>query len=153
MICPNILIPLAAPSSPHQSQGQLPISCLTVIDGKPVIQRTLQNLGFSGRHIFVIQEEHDKSYNLQYVLSLFVDRCSFCVLNRDTEGSACTALEATKHIDNSSPLIIANPDQILTWKSSDFIREVEQQNVDGALISQRCCLNQNIDASSQANSQ
>ena len=53
-------------------------------------------------------------------------------LNVVTEGAACTTLMALKHINNDTPLVIANCDQYLEWDFDDYIDMAGFQ--DGSLV-------------------
>ena len=52
-----------------------------------------------------------------------------------TNGAAESCYLATKnYIDNDSPLVISNCDQVLEWDSSDFIKRTLSEDSDGCLL-------------------
>jgi beta-phosphoglucomutase-like phosphatase (HAD superfamily)/dTDP-glucose pyrophosphorylase len=128
---PNILIPMAGNGSRFFNAGYKDPKPLIDVDGKPMIQRVVENIEIPGNYIFIVQAEHYKKYNLQSRLTDLVPGCKIIQVNGVTDGAARTALLAKEHIDNSRPLIIANSDQILEWDSSKFIAQLLEIGVDG----------------------
>jgi dTDP-glucose pyrophosphorylase len=101
------------------------------VDGKPMIQRVVENIGISGKYIFIVQAEHYEKYNLELALTKLVPGCKIIQVNEVTDGAARTALFAKEYIDNSKPLIIANSDQLLDWDSSKFMSQLLELGCDG----------------------
>lgn len=101
------------------------------VDGKPMIQRVIENIKIPGSYIFIVQTEHYKKYNLEVVLTRLVPGCKIIQIDGVTDGAARTALLAKQHIDNQRPLIVANSDQLLDWDSSEFISQLLEIGVDG----------------------
>jgi dTDP-glucose pyrophosphorylase len=128
---PNILIPMAGGGSRFLNAGYKDPKPLIDVEGKPMIQRVVENIGIPGNYIFIVQAEHYKSYNLQNALTSLVPGCKIIQVDGVTDGAARTALLATKYIDNSRPLVIANSDQLLNWDSSEFISQLLDINSDG----------------------
>ncbi len=98
-----------------------------------MIQKVVMNLNIEANYIFIVQQEHYKRYNLESVLNLIAPGCRIVQIDGLTEGAACTALLAREYIDNQSPLIIANSDQIVEWNSSEFLYSLQHQDLDGGL--------------------
>lgn len=64
--------------------------------------------------IFIVNDEDCRKFHLDNVLKLLTDdRCHIIRLKKNTQGAACSALMAIEQINNNSPLIIANSDQII----------------------------------------
>ena len=51
-----------------------------------------------------------------------------------TEGTACTVLHARKQINNDTPLLIANSDQIVDMAMADFIDDSQRRGLDGSIL-------------------
>lgn len=88
---------------------------LIEVHGKPMIQKVVENLNLNGRHIFIVQKDHYERYALQYLLPLISPGCEIVQVDGVTEGAACTTLLAEKFINNNTPLVIANSDQIIKY--------------------------------------
>ena len=55
-------------------------------------------------------------------------------INKVTEGTACTVLKAREYIDNSTPLLIANSDQIVDFEVKDFLDYLHLHDLDGLIL-------------------
>lgn len=130
----NILVPMAGAGSRFQNAGYTFPKPLIDVNGMPMIQRVISNLNIDANYIFVVQKEHREKYHLDTMFTLFVP--NFTVIETDgiTEGAACTTLLAKEYIDNDSPLLMANADQLINWNSNEFMYKMQEQHVDGCII-------------------
>ena len=128
---PNILIPMAGSGSRFFNAGYKDPKPLINVDGKPMIQKVVENIGIPGNYIFIVQAEHYEKYDLQNALTKLVPGCKIIQVDGVTDGAARTALLAKQFIDNQRPLIIANSDQLLDWDSSEFISQLLEIGSDG----------------------
>jgi dTDP-glucose pyrophosphorylase len=101
------------------------------VEGKPMIQRVVENIQIPGNYIFIVQSEHYKKYNLNTALTQLVPGCKIIQVDGVTDGAARTALLAKQYINNKKPLIIANSDQLLDWDSSEFMSQLLEMGSDG----------------------
>ncbi|MFM6944061.1 MAG: glycosyltransferase family 2 protein [Bacteroidota bacterium] len=88
------------------------------VDGEPMIKRVVDSLGIDGNYIFIVQKEHSVKYHLQDVLDEIAPGCKIVEIDGLTDGAARTTLAAKNLIDNDTPLLIANSDQVIVWDSS-----------------------------------
>jgi HAD superfamily hydrolase (TIGR01509 family) len=128
---PNILIPMAGNGSRFFNAGYKDPKPLIDVDGKPMIQRVIENIAIPGNYIFIVQAEHYKKYSLEIALTKLIPGCKIIQVDGVTDGAARTALLAKQYIDNQRPLIIANSDQLLDWDSSEFISQLLEIGADG----------------------
>ena len=133
----NILIPMAGAGSRFRDAGYTFPKPLIEVDGKPMIQLVVENLGIDANFIFVVQKEHREKYNLDTLLNLIAPNCKIVEVDVLTEGAACTALLAKEHIDNDNPLFFANSDQFVEWDSTEFMYKMNETDVDGGIVSFR----------------
>ena len=68
----NVLIPMAGRGSRFESQGYTFPKPLIDVKGKPMIQVVVDNLNINANYIFIVQKDHFKKYNLQYLLNLIL---------------------------------------------------------------------------------
>lgn len=130
-IFPNILIPMAGNGSRFFNAGYKDPKPLIDVDGKPMIQRVVENLSIPGNYIFLVQSSHYEEYGLKDKLGTLVSGCKIIQVEGVTDGAARTALLAKKYVDNSRPLVIANSDQLLDWDSSNFMSQLLEVGTDG----------------------
>ena len=130
----NVLIPMAGAGSRFEAAGYTFPKPLIDVNGKPMIQVVVDNLNVDAHHIFVVQKEHYKKYNLQHVLNLIAPGCDIIQTEGVTEGAACTTLLAKEFIDNDKPLLLANSDQFIEWDSNNFMYSMMADSIDGGIL-------------------
>lgn len=131
----NIVIPMAGAGSRFSQAGYSKPKPFIDVAGKPMIVRVLENLAYpKARYILIARREHmdaepalvkeiEQTYN-----------ATFIPIGKLTEGTACTVLYARKYINNSTPLLIANSDQIVDTNIADFIDDCSERNLDGSIL-------------------
>jgi beta-phosphoglucomutase-like phosphatase (HAD superfamily)/dTDP-glucose pyrophosphorylase len=129
----NVLIPMAGLGSRFKDAGYVFPKPLVEVNGKPMIQAVVESLGVSAKYTYIVQKEHAEKYNLSYLLNLITPECNIIQVDGVTEGAAVTSLLARDYIDNDSPLIMANSDQIVEWNSRQFIYDLMTKNADGGI--------------------
>jgi HAD superfamily hydrolase (TIGR01509 family) len=129
----NVLIPMAGLGSRFKDAGYVFPKPLVEVDGKPMIQAVVESIGVNATYTYIVQKEHYEKYNLSYLLNLITPDCNIVQVDGITEGAAVTCLLAKEYIDNESPLILANSDQIVEWNSRKFIYELMTKNADGGI--------------------
>jgi len=84
-------------------------------------------------YIFLIRKEHIEKYHglLGTLERITNGRFKHVIVDKLTEGAACTALLASKMIDMSESLLIANSDQIISYEKENFENLKNLTNVDG----------------------
>jgi NDP-sugar pyrophosphorylase family protein len=101
------------------------------VDGKPMIQRVIENLTpdrIDYRFIFIYLKEQE-----DFILPTLQKYGGITIpVNETTVGSTSTVLHAREYIDNSNPVIIAACDQIIDFDINDFLMFVE--GLDGCLL-------------------
>jgi NDP-sugar pyrophosphorylase family protein len=97
--------------------------------GVPMIQAVVKSLNMEANYIFIVQQEHYDAYNLEETLNHIVLNPKIVKINGLTDGAARTTLAAKSLIDNDTPLVIANSDQIVAWNSQEFLSRLRDNNV------------------------
>lgn len=130
----NILIPMAGEGSRFRDAGYTFPKPLIEVNGKPMIQIVVDNLGFDANYIYVVRKEHYEKYNLKSFLNLITPNCTIIQVDKLTEGAACTTLLAREYINNDNPLIISNSDQFMIWNPTDFYYKMIETKADGGIV-------------------
>lgn len=133
----TILIPMAGAGQRFKNEGFKLPKPLIDVNGKPMIQRVIENLNIDANYVFVVQKEHYENFNLGTMLSLMVPNCKIIQTEGLTEGAACTTLLAKEYINNDDHLLIANSDQWVDWDSCDFMYNMIANELDGGILSFR----------------
>jgi NDP-sugar pyrophosphorylase family protein len=128
----KILIPMAGEGSRFAKEGFTFPKPLIDVDGKPMIQKVVENLDFASEYIFLVRDKHIKKYEglLDTLQRITNNHCQIVKVSGLTEGAACTALLAKEYINTDEDLLIANSDQFIEYQSKNFISLKEMTNVD-----------------------
>lgn len=132
----NVVIPMAGAGSRFAKAGYSFPKPLINIKGKPMIQVVVENLCLDTsrcRYIFICREEQVKKYNLNYLLKAIAPNSEIVIVDRLTEGAACSILLAKKYIDNDKHLLLANSDQFMEWDPNRFMYSMVADDIDGGL--------------------
>lgn len=117
---PNILIPMAGLGTRFAEKGYSLPKPLIKIFGKSMIQLVVESLNVDGNYIFIVQKEHRVKYHLDDVLATIAPECKIVEVDGLTDGAAVTTLAAKDLINNDTPLLIANSDQVVVWSGVAF---------------------------------
>lgn len=131
----NIVIPMAGLGSRFALNGYQKPKPFIDVNNRPMITRVIENLYYpNARYILIARKEH-----LQQEAEL-VKEISACYnvvwlpIDKLTEGTACTVLFAKPFIDNDTPLLIANSDQLVDVSIEDFINDCLERKLDGSIL-------------------
>lgn len=130
----NVLIPMAGAGSRFAQAGYTFPKPLIDVNGKPMIQVVVENLGVEANFIYACQKEHREKFNLDKMLPLITPDCKVIEVDGLTEGAACTALLAKEYIDNDNPLLFANSDQWVDWDPVQFMYDMQETKADGGIV-------------------
>jgi dTDP-glucose pyrophosphorylase len=124
----NILIPMSGLGSRFANAGyDRPKPFIDVLDDS-MIRSVIKNLNFEGANfIFVINESQVSLIDFSYHLDSLIKNFKVYTVKEVTKGPACSALLAKELINNKTPLIIVNCDQII--HDFDYLKIVEFSNV------------------------
>ena len=131
----NVLIPMAGRGKRFEDTGYSFPKPLIDVNGKPMIQVVVENLNFSGKHIFICQDEHVKKFAIKDLMNLIKPDSEIISINKITQGAAETVLLAKDLINNNDELIIANSDQWIDWNNQHFLSFMRKKDADGGIIS------------------
>lgn len=131
----NVLIPMAGSGSRFVNAGYKKPKPFIDVAGKPMIARVIENLYRNDAHYILIgRREHlqQEAGIVEQLSSKY--NVSFISIDTLTEGTACTVLFAREKINNNSPLIIANSDQLVDIDINRYIDECLQKKLDGSIL-------------------
>ena len=116
----NIVLPMAGRGSRFRQQGYKDSKPFIDVNGKPMIQRVIENLNIefdkNFKFIILCQESDYEEYDFSLFNEIIGhDNIEIIKLNGITEGTACTLLTAKEFINNRIPLLSFNSDQMLEY--------------------------------------
>lgn len=132
----NIVIPMAGLGSRFADVGFEKPKPLIEIDGKTLIEHSVESLGISGQYIFITREYDNKEYNKQIteILNNIAPGHIEIRVSGKQYGTSYSALFAKDYIDNDDELILTNCDQRLEWEPEDFLRFSRSYGLDGSIL-------------------
>jgi len=135
----NILIPMAGLGSRFAKEGILTPKPLIKVNGKTLIEHSVESLGIEGRYIFVTREFEDKKYNVELsaLLKKLKPDCLEICLKEQTNSPVETCLAVKPHINNDQPLIVTNSDQRTENYVKEFVEWAKNNDLDGAVVTHK----------------
>jgi dTDP-glucose pyrophosphorylase len=131
----NIVIPMAGMGKRFADVGYKDPKPFIPVKGKIMIERVLNNLNYKdARYILIARKEHVEARKEQVEYLKKKYNVIIETVDRLTDGAACTVLKAHRHINNSTPLLIANSDQIIDASIADFIDDCSKRKLDGSIL-------------------
>jgi dTDP-glucose pyrophosphorylase len=128
----TIVIPMAGNGSRFTKAGYADPKPLIPVRGKPMISWVVDNLAVPcAKFIFVIRADYPESCKEH--LHSIAPGCSILVVDKVTEGAACTVLSAKDLINNDTPLLIANSDQLIEFDVGEFVNSFLMSGADGKI--------------------
>lgn len=109
-------------------RGYLDPKPLIKVGNVPMIEAVINSLDIDGNYIFIVQKKHYVEYNLFELLNRVAPGCTILQIDGVTDGAARTSLIAKDFINNDTPLVIANSDQIIEWSSKEFVSMLSNKN-------------------------
>ena len=127
----NILIPMAGRGSRFEEQGYTDKKPFIDVNGKPMIHRVIRNLGmeFDKEYMFILiclKEDFDKYDFTEFEKVIGHNSYDVVILDDVTEGAAQTVLTAKHLINDDTPLMTMNSDQLVDWDVEKLFEMCEQ---------------------------
>ena len=109
---------------------------LIPVHGHPMIRLVINNLRPQQpyRFIFLCLQEHIEKHGIDNQLKKWEPGCEIVIVDRVTEGAACTVLLAKKLINNGDSLMIANSDQWVDIDINTYLDNMNTLNLDGLIM-------------------
>ena len=126
----NILIPMAGRGSRFEEQGYTDKKPFIDVNGKPMIHRVIKNLGmeFDKEYLFILiclQEDYGKYDFSEFEKVIGHNSYDVVILDDVTEGAAQTVLTAKHLINDDTPLMTMNSDQLVDWNVEEMFERAQ----------------------------
>lgn len=109
---------------------------LIPVHGVEMVKVVIDNLTPKEAHrfIFICQNSHIEEFGLNEKLKSWAKGAIVIGIDGLSEGAACTVLSAKQYINNDDHLMIANSDQYIDADINEYLAQIEQQNLDGLIM-------------------
>ena len=130
----NILIPFMGKST-FFKESFFPKS-LVEIKGKTMLETVAENYADVNPKtcLFVFDDKDCREFHLDASAKILSPECIVIRLRTQTQGALCTCLMAIDHINNETPLIIANSDQIIDVDYNAVLQHFDAEQDDAGVI-------------------
>ncbi len=134
----NVVVPMAGEGSRFKVAGYENPKPMIDVAGKSMIERVLDNfLTIDAKFILIARQEHQRKYE-RFFESLSLNyNCSLVYVEGTTEGTACSILHAREIINTSTPMIVANSDQLVDVDISHFVSDCFRRGLSGSIMTFR----------------
>ena len=129
----NIVIPMAGLGTRFEEKGYTDKKPFIDVNGKPMIQRVIENLDveFDSKYEFILiclQEDYEK-YDFTIFDDIIAhDNWEVICLPKLTEGAAQTLLASEPYINNDTPMMSLNTDQLVEWDLENMIMAFDKHD-------------------------
>ena len=126
------LLPLAGKGSRFVKKGYLVPKPLINVSNKPMIVQAVNSIPKSSNFTFICLKEHIEKYNLKQELNKNYNNPNIVVIDKVTEGQACTCelgLNST-NFDLEKPILISACDNGVYYDVEKYQELVDDKNVD-----------------------
>jgi len=130
----NILIPMAGRGDRFRNGGYANTKPLIDIAGQPMIQRAVESVGLPGQYIFIVSKIDNQIEEVKALLKTITHKPIIIEIDFVTDGPASSCLLAKEYINNDTPLVIMNCDQIMKWNSRVFYATISVTTLDGLVV-------------------
>lgn len=129
----NIVVPMAGRGSRFLEQGYSDSKPFIDVNGKPMIQKVIENLNFEFddkfKVIILCQKEDYEKYDFKLFPEIFQhNNIEIVQIDGITEGAACTLLLAKEFINNDTPMLSFNTDQMIDYNVEETFNKMSQHD-------------------------
>lgn len=132
----KVLIPMAGAGSRFSRVGYHEPKPLIEVNGLSLIEHSIKSFDVDAQFIFVTRKWENPDHNTQLnqlLKKLRPESIEICI-DHLTNGASETCLVAKDLINNDDSLVIYNCDQIINWRSQEFLDFVDSKRPDGAVV-------------------
>lgn len=121
----KLILPMAGNGQRFFDEGYLSIKPLIDIKGAPMFKRVVENIGLTEDIICVVRQDHVDEHRIDYFIKREYPQATIHILKNETEGAACTVMEAVKDLYDQ-PFLVANCDQMMKWDKTGYNEKSKQ---------------------------
>lgn len=130
----NVLLP-AMGTSAFFKDAYFP-KPLIEINGKTMVEMVIDNYKNIDlkNYIFVFSDDDCKKFHIDDSVKMLTGTSRVIKLSNQTDGALCTCLMAVEYVNDDTPLIIANSDQMIDVDYNEVLKHFEEINADAGVI-------------------
>lgn len=130
----NILIPMAGTGNRFVQKGYSDPKPLILANGKMIIEYILDMFPSEQKVSFICNDKHLKETKMSSILKKLRPNSNIFEIKQHKLGPVYTVLPFLPYIENDQPVIISYCDNPLVWDYKEFLKYVEENNLDGCIL-------------------
>ena len=134
----NLIVLMAGSSEAFKSDGYFYPKNLIEINGISMLEHVITNLASvisrCNSVTFVVSKNEDAKFHTGKFIRLMVPTANIISVEEQTAGAACSALMAIDYIEEDTPLLIMNGDQVLDIDFLLMLEKFSNKEWDGGLV-------------------
>ncbi|HUW79313.1 MAG TPA: NTP transferase domain-containing protein, partial [Acidocella sp.] len=131
----NVVIPMAGQGTRFAKAGYTKPKPFIDVAGRTMIETVMANLALKdARYILLARKDHMDAEPETVARLRALGNVEILPIDGLTEGTACTVLHARGLIDNGTPLLIANCDQVVDFSCEAFVADCWNRDLDGSIL-------------------
>lgn len=135
----NIVLLMAGESDSFHEAGYSFPKNLIETEGRPLVEKVINNLksirsSFDCSLIFLVSKEECSKFHTNSVIKLLVPDAKIIEVPGKTAGAACTSLLAIDSINNDTPLLVLNGDELIDISLDHVLEDFERHNWDAGVM-------------------
>ena len=134
----NLIVLMAGSTEAFKSDGYFYPKNLIEINGISMLEHVITNLasviGRCNSVTFVVSKNEDAKFHTGKFIRLMVPTANIISVEEQTAGAACSALMAIDYIEEDTPLLIMNGDQVLDIDFLLMLEKFSKKKWDGGLV-------------------
>lgn len=104
---------------------------LIPVSGVPMIIKAIRDMPKSDKWIFLVRKEHVDNYQIDALIKTEIPNAIIIIVEKTTEGQACTCMLAQPYLDPNEPVFIAACDNGYVYDKEKYERLCNDPTVDG----------------------
>lgn len=113
------------------------IKPLILVEGKPIIQHVIERFCVNDDYIFICNENHLKTTELEAVLTKLRPEGKIVPIKPHKYGPVYAVHKSEEFIDSNKPSIVNYCDFSWRWNYKEFINTMVKTNCDGCIVAYR----------------
>jgi NDP-sugar pyrophosphorylase family protein len=117
----TVLIPMAGRGERFVRENYTLPKPILPVEGLPMVIRASKDLPAADNYVYVLLEDHTAKYDIQSIIKEHIPQSEFVILDKVTEGQACTCLVALDKIADGDDIMIGACDNGLIYDIDKFL--------------------------------
>ena len=130
----NLVIPAAGEGSRFRQAGFSKAKPFIDVNGQPMIDKVISNVRPKGANVHVLFRKEHVLSEAEAVAEVESRGVTVHLVDRLTEGTACTLLLARTVFDGPEMLLVANSDQYVDFDVDAYVADCRDRGLDGSIL-------------------